>query len=398
LALLIAAGVALAVKISLALNTYGSNDVITWEAHLAKIKADGVRTWYRDGVRVFDSAGHLVGTQLANHPPFTVKVLLAWDYLAHYTGLPMRFWLRLTASVADTGSLLLLWKLRASSGVRLSPAILILLALSPISIMISGFHGNTDSIVAFLMLMAIWLVETRQSCWRAGGALGMAINIKVIPLILIPVFFFYLGTLRRRTELLLAVTAALFAGFMPYLVEDPTLILHSVFGYNPESAAWGVSQLAFVFMPARIYSVYLLVGKALAFSLVLMACVRMNRESGRQVLFLQCGYILFLFLFFTPGFGVQYLAWVVPWSAGVTGRSIPLFYYSSTAFLFTVYTVWSGGVPWFYANGFSHSAPFWTGLLVFLLEITCWISVGSIAYSLAKRSAGGIGGTSCTNG
>ena len=32
-----------------------------------------------------------------------------------------------------------------------------LFALSPVAFMVSGFHGNVDSVLAFLLLVAAWL-------------------------------------------------------------------------------------------------------------------------------------------------------------------------------------------------------------------------------------------------
>jgi hypothetical protein len=80
LAILMAAGLAFACKLALALNTCGSNDVITWERHLARIKQDGAMVWYRDGVEVPDTVGRRVIHQAANHPPLVIHLMKAWEY------------------------------------------------------------------------------------------------------------------------------------------------------------------------------------------------------------------------------------------------------------------------------------------------------------------------------
>ena len=46
----------------------------------------------------------------------------------------------------------------------------LLLAVAPISIMVSGFHGNTDPLMVFLVLLSVYLLEARRSTWRAGVA------------------------------------------------------------------------------------------------------------------------------------------------------------------------------------------------------------------------------------
>ena len=85
--MLIAAALALALKLALALNTYGTNDVITWERHLAKIKDHGALAWYRDGPDIRTPDGRRIAGQVPNHPPFVISMLAAWDYLARVSGL-----------------------------------------------------------------------------------------------------------------------------------------------------------------------------------------------------------------------------------------------------------------------------------------------------------------------
>src|SRR5580704_8568115 len=84
---------AFALKIALALNTYGTNDVLFWEGNLAKIRSDGGLALYRDGVQIFRE-GALFHTEPFNQPPFMIHLLPIWGWVADQTGLPFRFWLR----------------------------------------------------------------------------------------------------------------------------------------------------------------------------------------------------------------------------------------------------------------------------------------------------------------
>jgi hypothetical protein len=50
------------------------------------------------------------------------------------------------------------------------------------------------------------------------------------------------------------------------------------------------------------------------------------------------------------GFGIQYLYWLTPWVVALgTRAAIPL-YLTSGTFMFAVYTYWSGGIPWRFAD------------------------------------------------
>ena len=64
--------------------------------------------------------------------------------------------------------------------------------------MVAGFHGNTDPIMVSLLLLSVYLVETGRGEWLAGAAFGMAMNIKILPLLLAPAALLSLPGTRRR--------------------------------------------------------------------------------------------------------------------------------------------------------------------------------------------------------
>src|SRR5690606_23081591 len=55
--------------------------------------------------------------------------------------------------------------------------------LSLSCIVISAHHGNTDAIYFFLAFLAAYCMERRAPFW-AGVALGAALNVKLIPVLL----------------------------------------------------------------------------------------------------------------------------------------------------------------------------------------------------------------------
>jgi hypothetical protein len=385
---LAAAALALALKIAIALNTYGTNDVITWERHLAKIKDEGALAWYRQGPDVRSPGGSIVTGQpwvQANHPPFVISLLAAWDNLSRVSGLPFRFWLRFTSSLADIASLILIWKCRTQAGMGTPLGVLLAIALSPVSIMVSGFHGNTDPLMITILLFSIWLAGSGRPAWLSGAVFGMAMNIKVVPLLFAPAFLFYLPGARRKFDFAAAAAAIFLLGSLPYIAQDPALISHRVFGYASTSGKWGLSLIGSIILPERAYEAYLAVGKALMLVAILFASLWMNRGNRKPALFLQCGFIAFLCIFSTPAFGVQYLAWLVPWAAARGDVRSICYYASSCAFLFLYYTQLSKGFPWFLANSFDPGPISWAGTFIFPLAVACWISVGAVAWGILEK-------------
>ena len=378
--LIAAAAIAFTAKLVLALTTYGTNDILTWEADLRQLESGGVLQLYRQGsMPVWH--GTVYGSERFNHPPFIISMLRLWGWAATQSGLPLRFWLRLTSAIADVGSLVLVWKILSDKS-RPRLLSLLLVALSPASIMISGFHGNTDPIMVMLILLCIYLIEAGRPAWLAGAALGMALNIKIVPILFAPAILAYV---RRRPQFVLGAAAVVILGGMPYMAQDPLLIANRVLGYSSNPVDWGFPRLIQALAPGRLSAVYASVAKPLALASILIATFWMNsRRVAKAPLFLQCGFIAFLFLFFAPGFGVQYLAWLVPWCAALTVGSIVFYYVSSTAFLFAAYTLWSGGFPWYLASSLEPQKPR-AALITVLLEMACWISIGLVALAYREK-------------
>ena len=64
----------------------------------------------------------------------------------------------------------------------------------------------------------------------------------------------------------------------------------------------------------------------------------MNRKRPSPHLFLQFGAVAFLFMFLTPGFGAQYLCWLVPWIVALGWRPAVIYFATSGAYLIAVYS------------------------------------------------------------
>lgn len=380
---------AFALKLALAATTHGSTDVLLFEADAAKMQRDGLVALYRDGVASEWCGG--TGARACppfNHPPFMAQVLRAWSALEAASGVPLRFWLRLSDAVADVGSLLVLARLlrRRLGETRVATA-LGWFALSPIAILVSGFHGNTDPIFLFFVLLAIDLVEAgRRPAWWAGVALGMAMNIKVVPVLLLPVIALSLARARARIAFGLATLAAFGIGSLPILLTAPDLLLLRVFGYRSQAGSWGLSLLALVLRQDPGWSwlgeIYLHHGTILALGLVL--AVSVWPPPRRERLFLHVGLLMFLFISMIPGFGVQYLVWLVPWVVGLGSGATVAYFASASALLIAYYSAAAGEFPWHLAN--SLARPAWT-LPVVLLGLACWIVVCAITVTYPRRLA-----------
>lgn len=358
-------------KIFLAATTRGSNDVEYWRYFLEIIRESGGRSLYRE-VWYF------------NHPPFMITALRGFGWLSDHTSQDFPFWLRLPAILADAGSVFLIYRiLRPRWTDWRGPLGLLCLAAAPVSIMISGFHGNTDPVMLFFVVLAIALIEGGAASWIAGLAFGMALNVKVVPLILMPVFLFFLWDNPKRLLLFFGVAFAIFAAAsLPYIAEDPSLVFRRVFGYGSVYGHWGLTRFTGS-LPATIRTAHAVYGKWVLLALIGAAAWWMNFGGRKKApLFLQAGVGMFLFLSGTPGFGVQYLSWLVPWAVAAGLWAAMGHYTAGGAFLFVIYHYWSGG-RWWYAD--SDGMGDWKGWAI-VCEIVCWISVLIVSVSLVRRA------------
>lgn len=372
-AILSTAAAALICKILLALDTYGTNDMYAWERFLL-----GARYL---GVSLYRAAGDF------NHPPFLIHVLAVLGWLERATGLPFAFWLRFAGSLADVGSLWLVWKIL---GPRIQePPIaraFLLLAGAPVPIMVSGFHGNTDPILMGFLLLSVWLTM-KDLDWAAGAAFGLAMSIKIVPVILIPVMFFYWRTYRQRIRFFASAGAVLLMAWSPFLFQDTGQILGQVFQYKSLYGHWGISYLLLHLaqaIPALAWlnTAFEQAGTYVTLALISVLSWWMNRTENRPRLFLQAGAVFFLFLSLSGGFGVQYLAWLAPWVVELGAVPAAIFYASSGVFLFLVYNYWAQGLPWYLAD--SNRVGDWQGYMD-LFQLLCWLSVAAVPALFGKR-------------
>ena len=349
---LVVVAVATIIKLVLAWITIGTNDVVTWRAFAINAKLCGVCVYnlpspYGDPF---------------NHPAFLIhflRVLPDTDWFP--------FWLRLPSILADIGTIFLVSNLLPN----LSRGALLLLALNPISILISGFHGNTDPIMVFWVLAAIYSVK-KENFWLAGMAFGMAVNIKVVPLLLSPCFLWFV---RKRTAFSVGAILTVLLLSLPYVLHARTVVEH-VLGYQGLFTNWGIAHYANLasvsedFLSKTFRAIIVALGLVVPFYLR-----RLNFPF-----FVACATVLFTFYFLTPTLAVQYLAWGVPFVAVLPVRWMTAYYFLGGSWIALQYHRWSGG-RWMFAE--SHSVLPTTAETEFL-RFVLWVCCGAILYVILR--------------
>jgi hypothetical protein len=372
------------VRLALAWLSRGSNDAALWEGYAWIASHAGLRVLYEK-------------EPFFNHPPLMGEWASLSLSLSERTWLPFPFLLKLPGILGDLGTGFLLWRIWGRRGgerlgIPLRAWAVLAFALNPVAILVSGYHGNTDSLCAMLGLWA-FLLQGRRRPLGAGLALAAALNVKLLPALCVPLLFLQQRTLADARRFSLGLLAGV-VPFLPLLVTSGRVIVERTLGYPSNPSDWGLLALLHhsVDLPLigdwarhagdayHVYGRYLLLAIYLGLGLA-------QRVRPRWTL-LELGAIAFAaFLVFAPGFGVHYTVYAVPFLCAVQLRASLVYGLAAGAFAASLYLAhWTGGTPWF--SDFTPPFP----MPALLLGIAAWVVLAgflaaSVERGLRRRAA-----------
>lgn len=291
--------------------------------------------------------------RLYPYPPVWVWAEAAAGALSRRTGQPFAVLVKLPVVAADLGIVcwLAAWGARRGAGSR--PGWVY--ALHPVSVLITGFHGQFDAVaLLFVLLATSWWSEARPA--RSALALSAAVGLKSFPVLLLPVMLAQPGqTTRARLRYAALVLGPVLLLIAPYAVHDPAAVRRELLGYGGVADfGWigltrGVRWLATGVLArseAAHWSGQVLAAKVLflgAYAGLLAALVRgwLGWDLARA-----CQSVLLAFLVFYGAISAQYLLWVVPLGVLLGGRYQAIYSISATAALVGFYLFLAPGVLW----------------------------------------------------
>lgn len=373
------------VKLAFIILTVGSIDAITWDSHASQIYEYGGQSVYERLVPVSYN-GCYIQDQVFNHPPFMVHVLTGMESIHQWTGIPVRKWIRVLALFADVGLFLLVLLYFSHLQRPVSQPLLVLLALAPAHLMITGFHANTDPVMIALTVLAAYLIEAQRKPVWGGVAMGLAMCVKILPIILLPAFFLFIPGWRDRLRFIFAAILFWMAVSLPWLWTNPAGIYKNTFGYASIYGQWGFSLLMQEFGAAQwLNDLFYANGRWLPLGCAVVLALVFNLPRPRLKLFYQCGIIVFAFLFLTPGFGIQYLAWLTPWIIMAGWPFAATHLLATGLYALAQYMTWQGGLIMDIAN--TLTLGLW-GRALPALKWAAWLSLllVPIGFRLAQTS------------
>jgi uncharacterized membrane protein len=350
--------IATILKILWAFNSAGSVDVILFFNFSRAIETHGLVHVY-----TLDS--------IFNHTPLTGGMVYGLYKLSGGDLLTFASLLRMLPIIADVALVIMLVRFRHLVGKPPWWAVM-LFAISPISLMVSGFHGNVDSVMtAVLVGAALATVAGRPVL--SGVLLGLACNVKIVPLPFAPVFFFYWWGKGGAWRLALACTLMLIAGAAWPLMVCPREFLNNVLGYGSSWGVWGipywiqatgwdaVQKIGFRDLTVEQLRIAMVLKILLVGGIALIGWRRRNVSREGFIVTLAAAWTWFFVV--APGAAVQYFVWPAPFLLLAIPRAYAVITATSTLMLVAFYhTASRGRVPWFYAQPMEGDVATWSAI------------------------------------
>ena len=358
-----------AVRLYLVLYTQGTRDVELWQEHASNVRDFGLIGYYHTGKE-------------ANHPPFISYAESLLLRAADAVGVPYRIVLRLPFALLDAGTTALL--VLVLNGNRHRWGLAAFYWLNPLAIILSAYHGNTDSAIPFFLLLCIWMLS-KGNIAGAAIALGISLWIKLPGVLAFPALVLLIPN-RKKQLLFVAVTGvAAIASYLPALVTDRQIVIANVFGYHGRQLyttggipLWGTKVLLFSLIappekwPEQLHApVLFFINHSWQLAVLLallLAWLRRFRRSVPEVC-ATIGMIYVIIYGFSDSWALQYFAWSLPFWVFLPPWFLVPAIALGTTYVYALYWLVCGN-PWLVGKWDFVGHPYWPPGLLWVRNVT----------------------------
>ena len=184
------------------------------------------------------------------YPPGFLPFVSLAGGLEDLTGLAFHGWIQLAPIAADAGIAWLvqdhLGRRGASERVRLVAVALVM--LGPAFWIVSGYHGQVDSVAILPAVAALWLWERMPPGPGRGIAAGVLIGagaaVKFVPVLLIVALLPWVRSRREAAGLIGAAAAVPLIAFAPFLLTEGQAVVDALREHRFLPGFGGISLLA----------------------------------------------------------------------------------------------------------------------------------------------------------
>ncbi len=281
---------------------------------------------YEIVVKLMDQAKNVyLTTKRYNYSPIWFNILyLLYKFKSLFPLINFRFIIRAFLTLIDLSSLLVLYKISKLKKIFFPP-VAVGFFLNPVSIILTGHHGQFENVTILLILSGIYFYlkaekQKKKEIIKWPALLFLAAGI-VKHIVINQVLVFYNFIFQKKPKVIVAFGLSMvifLATFIPYWPVGKSGIIRNVFLYQSLSGLYGFTFLLKKINPALV-AVY---SKFFICLLFYFALRFKTKKLSRMVLI-----NMLFFLTFTSGLSDQYL--ILPIALACLNKS----------FLFLVYTL-----------------------------------------------------------
>ncbi len=256
------------------------------------------------------------------YPPLWETFIRAFYPLEKFTQIPYYYLIKIPPIIADALIIYLIYLIALQLGYSRKNALYrsLFYAISSVSLLITSFHGQFDSITLFFVLLAIYLLQTNKVNYQLLSAvsLGLSAVSKPWTVILIPLFAMRVKGVIGKLTYLLLTGVVIGLSLIPYLILDPGPFIRDIFLYGSTRDLglavlldyFSINKIRYFESISNILSVTHPVGK-LSIIIGLLSgyffCIRKKISPISSTVI-----ILLVFYSVSTGVGAQYLYWIIP--------------------------------------------------------------------------------------
>lgn len=247
-------------------------------------------------------------------PPFALHVTAVSNKIAMITGLPCSGMWKMPTIIADIGIAYLIFLIAHGTlkkSKKKSIEMMNWYLFNPIAIFVAGFHGQQESFWMFFILLSWYVIHRWNSYLFAALFAGIGFAYKLPAILLLPFLFLLEKGIVRKFLFTVIVSIVFVVSLFPEIITSQEALMRQSFEYSSQFGVWGFSR----FLVIENLDTYL--KGAIAITLIgisgkaLFQSKQLHKKN--ELFFKYATYVIAAFYVFTPGFGVQYLLWILPY-------------------------------------------------------------------------------------
>lgn len=221
----------------------------------------------------------------SNWPPLTYHYYIAMRWLYENVN-PLQWphwgYNKLLPVLSTVGIAYLLYKYALLFKARQPLFLSALYAFHPLSLYVSAYHGQRESVWLFFLLLSLYVWLKYKQYFLFAILFAISVSVKIPPLLLAPFLLLSLPTIKSKLGFILIVPFVFFTLNLPEIVTYKENVFKQVFFYGGEVGWWGFSAVAVkidVLTGTSISNIVASSSKALQYIAVILGSIYFYRKK-----------------------------------------------------------------------------------------------------------------------